>query len=194
MVMRISYKYKALECKNKGIKMKKIVLSSVLAMGLLSTAATAEIKVGLGYDLDLAGAGTTTLRIPVDGLVAGLRVEPIFSMVTNNSAAATPVVTKDMTIGVAAYYDIMTGISAGLSWTSVAAQTVDDVISAANSSTSSIALLVKGEEMIGKNLSIAFELGYATNTNQLYTVADTKDTYTSGSLAPVAAVTARLFF
>ena len=56
--------------------MKKLIAASVLAMGMMTTAATADVKVGLGYAAGSSAAKEAPgVRVPID-FDFGLRLEP----------------------------------------------------------------------------------------------------------------------
>lgn len=169
--------------------MKKIVLSSILAMGLLSTTATAETKVGLGFDV---AGGNQILRVSVDGLATGLRVEPRFMIATDSSAAATPVKGAISAYGIGAYYDLAAGLSVGGFFDMQGAYTMDDV--EVSSDITRLGLALKAEAAIGKSLSIAFEAGIQNITSTAYTVPGTADAESSSDLDTYSAITMRLFF
>ena len=69
--------------------MKKIIAASVLAMGMMTTAATADVNVGVGY-----GAGENSIRVPID-FDNGFRIEPDIGFGTDT-----------YTVGVGGYYTI----------------------------------------------------------------------------------------
>ena len=56
--------------------MKKLIAASVLAMGMMTTAATADVKVGLGFAAGSTAANEAPgVRVPID-FDFGLRLEP----------------------------------------------------------------------------------------------------------------------
>lgn len=57
--------------------MKKLIAASAMALALVTTA-SAEMKVGVGLNIAdvLNGNGGATIRVPLDGLVKDVRIEP----------------------------------------------------------------------------------------------------------------------
>ena len=68
--------------------MKKLIAASVLAMGMMTTAATADVNIGIGY-----GTGEKSVRMPID-FDNGFRIEPDIGFGTDT-----------FTIGVGGYYN-----------------------------------------------------------------------------------------
>ena len=158
-------------------------------MGLLTTAATAETKVGLGYDV---AGGNQMLRVSIDGLATGVRVEPRLMYMSTTDADAAGTAGSFLAFGIGAYYDIAAGLSVGgfidrenaFVWNDL--KVGDDV--------TRLALALKAEKNIGKSLSIAFEAGIRSVTTTSYTVPDTADAESQSDLDTYSAITMRLFF
>ena len=175
--------------------MKKLVLSTVAA-AMMATSASA-VTVGLGSDIiggpyTNAGTGMPVLRVTVDGLVKGLRIEPRFNIQTTNDGAATATKTSNMTFGIGAYYDVVGPVAVGIAYDSVGYKsTTVGTAAAVQSGTSrgNLTVSVKAEKEITKNLSLAYELGLISTTSTVFN-ATTSDS----QLNPYSAVTMRVFF
>lgn len=96
--------------------MKKIIAASLMALTVGATAATAEVKVGLGFGVDawssLSGAlyGPTTpqatIRVPID-FDFGLRVEPELGFISSTYDDPNWEDTyQGVTFGVGGYYNL----------------------------------------------------------------------------------------
>ena len=180
--------------------MKKVILSTIAAAAL-TTSAMAETKVGLGVDVmtnitnPIAVSGTLSasigstpvIRVSIDGLADGVRIEPRFAYISADNATTGTSVVKTMTVmGIGGYYDLSKTVSVGAYYDTYALTTGG--ATAANGT--SMAVVLKAEAEIAKNFSIASELGYAmTATTEISgTAGDTNDMH------PVASVTMRMFF
>ena len=173
--------------------MKKLVLSTVAA-AMLATSASA-VTVGLGTDVL---GGQSVLRIAVDGLAKGLRVEPRFAYASYSTAAATPVVETSMTLGIGAYYDVVGPVAVGVFYdmTTVNVDGVNEDAGFApfgNGKQSTFGFGLKAEKELTKNLSLAYELGYSFNSTTSVT-AGTAATVSDSTVSPYSSVTMRLFF
>ena len=174
--------------------MKKLVLSTIAA-ALVATSASA-VSVGVGSDIV---GGQQVLRIAVDGLTKGLRVEPRVGYMSNSTAAVTPVDSAVLTLGIGAYYDVMAGVAVGAFFdtTSMKEDGVQTNLAlyggGVPAGSTTWGLVVKTEKEIIKNLSIAYEIGVAGGSSTNYT-AGTAATTTQSTLDVTSAVTMRLFF
>ena len=181
--------------------MKKLVISTIAA-AMLTTAATAEVKVGLG--VDVLGSGTLettqaempTLRVSIDGLMKGLRIEPRFNLWSTNNGAATATKVSALTWGIGAYYDVVNDVALGLTYVSKAANSTTVGTAAAvvtGNRDTNLAVSLKAEKELAKNFAISYEVGYQFPTNTAVTAgvdAATSDT----AMYPYSSVTMRLFF
>ena len=183
--------------------MKKLVLSTVAA-AMVATSASA-VTVGVGVDLmtsvanplTAASTGTTmgstpAVRVAIDGVVPGLRLEPTFAYMnaTNDATGAT---TETYTsFGFNAYYDIAGAISAGLvtNFGTISSDATGNV----DTSVSTIGVVLKGEVELGKGLTVASELGFASTSTVAGSAYGGDGTVTFSQLAPVTSVTLRYFF
>ena len=89
--------------------MKKIIAATTVALALATTA-SAELKVGLGYNLSEAlNGGQTSIRVPIDlvDIGNGLRIEPELGF-GSNTYTDDPADTTDTinTIAVGGYYNL----------------------------------------------------------------------------------------
>lgn len=94
--------------------MKRVIATSVIALALGSTAASAEVKVGLGYTIadgifNQYVAQPANIRVPID-FDFGLRIEPEIGLgsetTTNNGAFNVDETTTYRTFAVGGYYTI----------------------------------------------------------------------------------------
>jgi hypothetical protein len=179
--------------------MKKVILSTIAAAAL-TTSAMAEMKIGVGVDVmtnitsPTATAGTFSaaigstpvVRIAIDGLVPGLRVEPRFAFTSHTSENDTTGGSDKtlLAMGVSAYYDLSKVVSVGV--------VVDSYTTATNGTDTATGLtlgaVVKAEAEIAANFTVASELGYAsTSTTPTGAKAES-------DLQPITSVTFRYFF
>ena len=184
--------------------MKKLVLSTV-AVAMLATSASA-VKIGVGTDI-LGGPNDTgannagqpiskpTLRVSIDGLVDGLRIEPRLSFATTNDGATTALTSSTLTFGIGAYYDVMSNVAVGLAFDTSSATTFSNgtVSAATGANYSNLIVSVKTEKELTKNLSIAYEIGLQMPRETLV-ANDVVATTTDSAMYPYSAVTMRLFF
>ena len=61
--------------------MKKVIAASLMALTVGSTAAMADLKVGLGYTIPTDGVALANIRVPLD-FDFGLRIEPELGFIT----------------------------------------------------------------------------------------------------------------
>jgi len=136
--------------------MKKIIVASVLAMGLMSTTASAEVNVGLGLAVGASNATEAAgIRVPID-FDFGLRLEPELGFA------------KDIyTLAFGAYYTFMkveeVNLFAGgrLGYTNVSSGPIDF-------SGTSLQALVGAEYFVVPNrFSIAAQVGLENATGGL---------------------------
>ena len=175
--------------------MKKLVLSTVAA-AMLATSASA-VSIGVGTDV-LGGA--QVLRIAVDGLATGLRVEPRIMFASGSNSATTTADYSVSTFGIGAYYDITKAVSVGLSFDMQGVSTMNDVKDSTNlpagynvDAATNIGIMLKAEQELVKNFTMAFEVGYMSSTTTAWD-AGVEAASTNSSLQPYSAVTMRLFF
>ena len=176
--------------------MKKLVLSTVAA-AMVATSASA-VTVGVGVDLmtsvanpltvgttDSTIGSTPAVRIAIDGVVPGLRLEPTIAYITATNDAAGASTETYTAFGFNAYYDISGPISAGL--VTNFGTVSSDAAGAVDTSISKIGVVLKGEVELGKGLTVASELGFASSSVDTGTVVFTE-------LAPTTSLTLRYFF
>ena len=174
--------------------MKKLVLSTVAA-AMLATSASA-VSIGVGTDVI---GGAQVLRIAVDGLATGLRVEPRLMFASASNSASSAADYSVSTFGIGAYYDVTKAVSVGLSFDIQGVSTINGVkdstnLGAANvDAATNIGLMLKAEQELVKNFTMAFEVGYMSSTTTTWN-NDVEATSTNSSLQPYSAVTMRLFF
>ena len=178
--------------------MKKLVLSTVAA-AMLATSASA-VTVGLGTDVI---GGQSVLRVSVDGLAKGLRIEPRFAYASFTNSNAAALSNTSMTMGIGAYYDVAGPVAVGFFFDTTSAKVDGKISDAATgafgnmytaAANTSMGLGLKVEKELTKNFSISYELGYASTKYTNYSVAGTADADTNTDLAPYSGVTMRLFF
>ena len=152
--------------------MKKIILSTIVAAAVASTA-NAGMKLGLGNDVI---NGQNMLRISIDGLAEGVRVEPrvAFASMTPEGGDAVSM----SAYGVGAYYNLSKTVSVGGMFDSY------DMTEMGGAEGTDMAVVVKAEADLGENFSIAYEVGLQSNS-----VTDT-----SVTTQPYSAVTMRAWF
>lgn len=155
--------------------MKKVLLGLVAVMMLVTPAmaakksgskgsSKAEKRFGLG--MDIVG-GNQQLRISIDGITPGVRVDVRFAYASTPAASG-------LGLGVAGYYDLSKFISVGGHF-----DTEDTNLGGATR----IAAVLKAEREIFKDFAIGIEFGYQNVS------------VTAGStLGKYSAVTARIFF
>ena len=61
--------------------MKKVIAASLMALTVGSTAAMADLKVGIGYTIPTDGVAVANIRVPLD-FDFGLRIEPEIGFIT----------------------------------------------------------------------------------------------------------------
>ena len=179
--------------------MKKVILSSIVAAAI-ATSASAGMKVGMGVDMlttisnPVATAGTfgasigstPVVRIPVD-LDGGIRVEPRIAYATaTNDFTGADVATTLTVMGIGGYYNLSETLSVGGMYDMY---TVTSDSAAAEATGTSMGVVLKAEVAVGKNFTVASELGFASTTTTM-TANDAAET----TLAPVTSVTFRYFF
>ena len=183
--------------------MKKLVLSTVAA-AMMATSASA-VTVGVGVDLmtsvanplTAASTGTTigstpAVRIAIDGVVKGLRLEPTLAYMNATTDAAGANTDSYTSFGFNAYYDIGGAMSAGL--VSNFGTISSDAVGNVDTSITTIGLVLKGEVELGKGLTVASELGFASTSTKMGSAYGGDGTVTASQLAPVTSVTLRYFF
>ena len=92
--------------------MKKIIMSTVMALMLSSTAVIADVKVGLGFGIEGTGYSSTSIRVPID-FDFGLRIEPDISMRSYTeeqddgpTSGIEERTNTDIGLGIGAYYTL----------------------------------------------------------------------------------------
>ena len=170
--------------------MKKVILSTIAAAAL-TTSAMAELKIGVGADLamgQVSAINTTTgaatannngrsmIRISLDGLADGVRIEPRLATASYTTTAGTNSI---MNFGIGAYYDLTKTVAAGFIYD------MYDNTDLGSSEGTNMTFVVKAEAEIGKNFSISYELGLNMNDDT---------TSSSSNMTPYSALTARMFF
>ena len=194
--------------------MKKVILSTIAAAAL-TTSAMAEIKVGVGIDAMLGytnptaagvanAAGQTgfatvlgstpVIRIDIDGVVPGLRIEPRFAYINatndnNTGVANTADEATLLVMGLGGYYDISKLLSVG-AYYDMYTMTAGNSGTTSDTTASSMAVLLKAETEIAAGFTIASEIGYASTTTTP-AGAGAKDIT---DLHPVTSITLRYFF
>ena len=179
--------------------MKKLVLSTV-AVAMLATSASA-VKIGVGSDIiggsvDTTGASVPTLRVSIDGLAKGLRIEPLLNFWSTNDGAATATKMSALTWGITAYYDVVNDIALGVSYQSAAAMSTTVGTAAAvvtGNRDGNLGVCLKAEKELAKNLSLAYEMGLQF-PSRTAVVAGVDAATTSSATYAYSAVTMRLFF
>ncbi len=101
--------------------MKKAIVASAVALTVLTTTATADVKVGLGFGIDALSSLTgllygetgpiSTIRVPID-FESGLRIEPDILIGSDMSESDSGTGTRERTsttlgLGVGAYYSFL---------------------------------------------------------------------------------------
>ncbi len=197
--------------------MKKLLVSTIAAAAIATTA-SADMKIGVGIDLmtnianptaatvdeglaDFASAigSTPMIRVDIDGLVDGLRVEPRLAYISasnpNNKGAGTKMDTAALTgFGIAAYYDLSKVISVGASYDILSVTFSDSGTTGADGSAkgSLMGVMLKGEVELGKGFTVASELGFVSSSTTTTSGTTTYKAITG--LAPHTSVTLRYFF
>jgi len=89
--------------------MKKIIAATTVALALATTA-SAELRVGLGYNLsDALNSGGTSIRVPLDfaDIGNGLRIEPELGYRSStNTNGSKDLTDSSMLIAVGGYYNL----------------------------------------------------------------------------------------
>ena len=87
--------------------MKKIIAASAMALALTTTA-SAETKVGLGLNLaDVWNGSGASVRVPLDGLVNNVRIEPELGFGTNtDKTGSTDLSSSYFTLACGGYYNL----------------------------------------------------------------------------------------
>ena len=91
--------------------MKKIIAATTVALALATTA-SAELKVGVGFNLSEAlNGGTTSIRVPLDfaDIGNGLRIEPELGFKSSTDSSGKKDVTdSSFVLAVGGYYNLWT--------------------------------------------------------------------------------------
>lgn len=202
--------------------MKKVILSTLAAAALVTTA-SAEMKFGVGVDVmtnisnpaaSMTGGqsfganigSVPVIRVAIDGLVDGLRVEPRIAYTKSenpngsqsDSTGYKGNIDATMTAyGIGAYYDLTKVISIGASYdmytmTTTAVKSTTDASAGAETKNtgSSLGIVLKAEANIAENFTIASELGFASTT----TTPGQTGAKVMSDLHPISSVTLRYFF
>ena len=190
--------------------MKKVILSTIAAAAL-TTSAMAETKFGLGVDVMTnisnpaasttggtsfaANLGSTpVIRISIDGLAKGVRIEPRLAYADSKAPDSTGTTATAATLtvmGLGGYYDLSKTVSIGAYYDMY---TLDYTLTTGTGQAvgTSMGVVAKAEAEIAKNFTIASELGLA-QTASTNTYAGTAASELS-DMHPVASVTLRMFF
>lgn len=177
--------------------MKKLIVSTIAAAAIATTA-SADMKIGVGVDLMTSVANPVTasttkstigstpaIRIDVDGVVPGLRLEPTIAYISATNDAAGASTETYTAFGLNAYYDIAGPVSVGVlsnfgTSSSTAAGSTDTKMT-------KLGVVLKGEVELGKGFTVASELGLASNTTDTGAVKFSE-------IAPTTSLTLRYFF
>jgi len=189
--------------------MKKVIAASLMALAFGATAATADVKVGLGFGIDalssLSGAldGRTTpqatIRIPID-FETGFRIEPEigFSISTNEDNFEKNDY-QAVTIGIGGYYkfwkvdkvNLYAGGRLGLSKGKREYTNKNNGASNYTNDVDAINLqaLVGAEYFFVENMSFAAQTGL-----ELRSATESRDDYEETSTGTVTTLVIRYFF
>jgi opacity protein-like surface antigen len=189
--------------------MKKVIAASIMALTFGATAATADVKVGLGFGIDawssLSGplyGGTTpeaTIRVPIDFDV-GFRIEPELGFIySKNEDNTEKNKYQGVTLAVGAYYNlwkvnkvnIYAGGRLGLSKGKREYTNKNNGASNYTNDVDAIALqgLFGAEYFFVENMSFAAQAGV-----ELRQATESRDDYEKTSTGTVSTLVIRYFF
>ncbi len=202
--------------------MKKIIASTVLVAGMLTTSAMADVKVGLGVDVmntytnpvgSLNGGSfggiigsTPVIRVPVD--MGAYRIEPRIAYISASSDYVAGGTQDDslMAFGVGAYYKLANSENSNIyvggqaDYFMVGKETTPVVGASVTTDINALAFaaVVGAEFFMTPNFSLASELGlqYTSTTvvDGTFTTTGAKADVVGTDIAPVTSVTFRYYF